>query len=287
MPQLPSGNYEHIVIHDNFQALRRYADHKGKADVAEQGLMIFNGRFITFEIDGVCFVASGMGSAQTTCLLESLKAEKCRVVIKVGTCSALDASLAEGDVVVPKGALIDEGATYWRRVRQLHDLGMFNTPDQVREYIHNREPVLSDHRVWTALWSKCHPNQPSPAPVPCVWSVDAYSCFNSSVRLWSQVNGEDYTVGQFGSTNSLTIRILGVEMECSSLFASAGAAGIPAASLIVVSRTRKRLISDNVVDSELAAYGVSTQSVGVRNVQRIQQTELACLDIAAEVAKSW
>ena len=105
MSMLPDGQYDRVIVHDNYEALARFAKSIGKSHLARTALAEFNGRFIRFWYGGATFIASGMGSAQTNCLVESLAKRGCKRIIKVGTCSALDSRLREGDIIVPRAAL--------------------------------------------------------------------------------------------------------------------------------------------------------------------------------------
>jgi len=289
MPELPEGyNYDGVIIHDNFKALERFARSKGAQAAACHGLNTFNGRFIVFQIDGVSFISTGMGSAQTNSLVESLSERKCRIIVKIGTCSALDDRLCEGDVIVPCGALMDEGATPWRLVKKRHGSEDFNVPNSERGYLQNKQFVIPDTDLREKLKAQCTENKipyQSDIANPCVWSVDAYDCFDGSPQLYSQVNGQQYVLRELFSENQDSMSIVGVEMECSALFASAHDLGIFAAALIVVSRTRHRLIanSNSRLQEQEQYNDITADDLPVRDRNLIQQRELNCIQIALEV----
>ena len=289
---LPDGTYEKVIIHDNFQALFRFAKGKGKREeyAALRGLMAFNGRFIVFNIDNVSFISTCMGSGQTSCLVEALQKNNCNVIVKVGTCSALDNDLKEADIIVPYGALVDEGATYWRQVKKNHDKGKYQTQAPVDGYIASKKLIRPDKDLRTKLIEHVRKSEQrsklksKQQDKKCVWSVDSYDCFDGSYELYSKVNGEEqYIVEDFLSGNKARIGIVGVEMECSSLFASAQDLNIPAAALIVVSQSRERLLRNNVPKSKWVRYKIG--DLKPWDEQEIQNVERKCVEIASEIVK--
>lgn len=149
---LPDGNYEKVIIHDNFKALERFANANMFGKIAHYGLRHFNGRFIVFYFNSITLISTGMGSAQTNCLVELLKERGCRVIVKVGTCSALDSRLCECDILIPDGALIDEGASYWQKVKQDHDRRYFYSQSSVDKYITDRDFVSPIKNCKQSLW---------------------------------------------------------------------------------------------------------------------------------------
>jgi uridine phosphorylase len=230
-----------------------------------------------------------MGSAQTNSLVESLARHGCRAIIKVGTCSALDSRLREGDVIVPSGALIDEGATSWRRVKNQNDLGFFNTEVSVDRYIRNLEVVCANEELRKKMVQKCRKRKiryRNRLSDQYVWSVDAYDCFDSSVRLYSKVNKKQYILREFLSGSIFSVLLLGVEMECSSLFSSAQAMGISAAAMVVVSRTLARLIASNTSPQEQIYYNIHAH-LPERDTSDIQKSELKCIETSLEVLENW
>jgi uridine phosphorylase len=211
--------------------------------------------------------------------------------VKVGTCSALDDRLREGGVIVPCGALIDEGATYWRQMKVQHDIGIFNTQRSVDNYIRDRQIVWPHDYLRKKLIEHCKQNAQIPYQQditnPCVWSVDAYDCFDGSPRLYSQVNRRQYILGKLLSEDVIPVNLVGVEMECSALFASAQALNIPAAALIVISRTRERLISNNTEPEQRQRYNIPVDNPPKRDDNLIQQSEHNCIRVALDVLENW
>jgi len=274
MPMLPDLNYRHVVIHDNFEALYRFARKNGMERTAAAALLGFNGRFTVFQWRNVALIGTGMGSAQTNCLVESLSERGCQAIVKIGTCSALHSALCEGDIIVPTGALVDEGATSWVNVKRRHDSGGFEDKAKVREYIEAKELATASPTSRQELFAEgCKLGLPIKREFdnPTVWSVDSYGCFDGSAGLYSKVDNVTYSVGVFGSPGTRSpAMLLGVEMECSALFARSLSLNPPidSAALIVVSRTLKRLCG---------------QDFAKREIETIESNETACIGLAIDV----
>jgi uridine phosphorylase len=243
MPVFPFGNYERVIIHDNWKAIERFTGTfagRVQKHVLDRHILYYlnlGGRDISL-------FATGLGSAQTNWLVENLKSVNCRTIVKIGTCSALQSNLKEGDVVVPAQALVDEGATQWRRVKRDHSYGKFNNDDAVREYIEAREYTEPDTSLAVKIRKKLS-QYPRRDCGECVWSVDAYDCFDASRELCRRIDAKQYQVRKFlssGDNRPSDIMIAGVEMECSALFSSSTALGISAAAVIIISRTRNFLL---------------------------------------------
>lgn len=284
MPMLPRGSYGKVIIHDNFKALERFADSKGRGALARQALANFNGRFVRFRYGGATFIATGMGSAQTNYLVESLATRGCEQIVKVGTCSALDRRLQEGDIIVPRAALVDEGATFWRHVKSVHHRGGFRSQASVSSYVCRHRFVRPDSKLRACGVARlaAAPGQfPHRGDIrrPCVWSVDSYDCFNGCPQLYGKVDGRQYSVADFFTGRAAQVCLVGVEMECSALFAAGRDASIPAVALIIVSRTRARLLGRNIDESEHQKSGMRPLQQG-RATYRIQDSEMRCLEVA-------
>jgi len=276
MPELPAGCYERVVIHDNFDAIYRFAEKRQRSRAAISGLVGFNGRFIAVPWQApngreVTLIATGMGSAATNHLVECLGRLEyhCQGVIKVGTFSALQETLNEGDILIPDGALIDEGATAWRQVKKDHEEGRFSSDGHVQRYIESRRCVTSNAQLNSLLESAIIRKGLSKPGRGYVWSVDAYDCFDGSHDLYSRVDQKQFDVPGWNGNGSKNLSLSGVEMECSALFSSAESLRVRAAALVVVSRTRARLL------------GTPVES---RRVREIHAAEDQCLDAAIDVS---
>ena len=87
-PTFPFGNYEQVLIHDNWTAINRFVAGFG-GTVRKHLLDRYVLYYLTLAGRGIALFATAMGSAQTNWLVEQLKAAGCGRIVKVGTCSAL------------------------------------------------------------------------------------------------------------------------------------------------------------------------------------------------------
>ncbi|MFX1256640.1 MAG: hypothetical protein ACFFAN_02185 [Promethearchaeota archaeon] len=324
MPDLKQIKYQKVIIHDNVEAIYRYflylintttdlyEKEKLKKEI-KNGLKDSLSRYYVFQHNGITFISSGMGSAQTNILVELLKKNDCKAIIKIGTCSALDDNLQEGAIIVPYGAIIDEGATHWRSIKRIHDKKEFfvlktsNSYKNLRnklknitkEYFKKKSFVKCNTRLRQKLIealkeSKYEFINNTKFPNICVWSVDSYDCFDSSPKFYSQLNKEVYEINKFLSKTNPTekVRIIGVEMECSSLFSSSNSLNIPAAAYIIVSRNRNRLLFDNreffkVKDMCLNKVDNLEQinEPEQRKIELIHESEKKCFRFSVEILK--
>lgn len=304
--QLRNQNYQKVIIHDNFNAIRRYAKYIYETDrdkdlnlLIQNALLNFNGRFTVLFYDNIALISTCMGSAQTNALVEVLAKKECKAIIKIGTTSALHEDLEEGDIIIPYGALIDEGATYWREVKYFHDVGKFKNKNFAKSYLEKKKFVKcnSDLRdllikKTNAYIKKINENENDIIKLwtdkeisnQCVWSVDSYECFDSSPYLYSHCNKQDYTIQEFLTDSFEKINLIGVEMECAALFSSSKTLNIPAASLIIVSRSRERLLYNNVKSNQKKKFNIP-EKIELRNIRRKEFVELHCFKIANSVLK--
>ncbi|MBN2149818.1 MAG: hypothetical protein JW839_00100 [Candidatus Lokiarchaeota archaeon] len=306
IPENFDEHFECTVIHDNFDSIRSYISSKHpKGDPMRASLtntlLDFNGRYVSFHYGDVALVSTCMGSAQTNGLIERLSRKRTRWVIKIGTCSALDDRIQEGDIIIPRFALVDEGATYWRGVKKNNDLGVFNEPAAVRDYIEGKDVVECHQGLRRDLIEGMKHSakrfnseigkdevkiwDDSDICNPCVWSVDAYDCFDSSPELYSKVNGQAYSTKLFGGTTRHDVCIFGVEMECSALFSSSSSLQIPSAAIIIASRTRQRLLYNNIAREKRRDYNVP-DIIAPRNVDRREMMENFCFDVAIDMLRA-
>lgn len=286
MPRLPFGNYERVLIHDNWAAVERFVK-ASAVDVRKHILERYFLYYFTFAGRDIAMFATGTGSAQTNWLVEILKGYGCRKIAKVGTCSALHGKLKDGDVIIPAQAMIDEGATAWRRTRENHKKGLFNTAKQVKDYVQSHEYAVPDPVFAQELdgaLSASLKERPRSDCGTCVWSVDSYDCFDGCPALYGQVDGVDYSMSQFAGSGRAKVVLAGVEMECSSLFSAAQELHISAAAAIVVSRSRNLLLHENAKHIPKSLRGKLRSDVDAamgkkppRDEDRIQNVELQCI----------
>ncbi len=194
------------------------------------------------------FIETGIGSASTYRIMEVLSALNVKSVVKIGTISALQPFLNRGDVILPKYAYADEGASKFDEYYQ-PDFG------QMKKYIYydNFQDRLSK------MLQSAPYRQYGPEDDFAVWSVDAYENFDICTDLYTNLQ-ED---------------IVGVEMECSALFSSSQRHKLPAASILVATRTLNDLLNKFNKNNE------------VLNYDKIVDIQADLLKIAIEMISGW
>lgn len=104
----------------------------------------------------------------------------------------------------------------------------------------------------------------------------SYACARPGQRhrlaRWRKAAFTLITPGLVGPVSS-------VEMECSALFSAGAALGLPSVALLVVSRSRERLINPNTPDA-LARH------LPKRNQPAIHANEAKCFELALEIAQA-
>jgi uridine phosphorylase len=161
---------------------------------------LFMSRLTCFSRDGqrLCVVGPVIGAPYAALVLESLIVWGARKIFFLGWCGAIDPKVMIGDMVVPTGALIDEGTSP-------------NYTDQPLQ------PVLPSFDLLTAL--SAHLTQAATAFQPgLIWSTDAI--FRETPQK----------VIHYREQNALA-----VEMEVAALFSVAAFRRVEAAALLVVS----------------------------------------------------
>jgi purine-nucleoside phosphorylase len=161
---------------------------------------LFMSHLTCFSRDGqrLCVVGPVIGAPYAALILESLIVWGARKIFFLGWCGTIDPKVAIADIVVPTGALIDEGTSP-------------NYTDQPLQ------PVLPSFDLLTTL--STHLKQAAMAFHPgLVWSTDAI--FRETAQK----------VIHYRKLNALA-----VEMEVSALFSVAAFRKVEAAALLVVS----------------------------------------------------
>lgn len=143
----------------------------------------------------------GIGAPAATFVAESAIGEGARLVMSVGTCGAIDASLPIGSMVVPDGAIRDEGTSY--------------------HYVRADQPARADEKLTTALAAAVDDHASGEVPVTRhvdVWTTDApFRETALELRHWRERN------------------VAAVEMEQSALMVLGAVHEIQVAAALVVS----------------------------------------------------
>ncbi|WP_117237303.1 phosphorylase family protein [Thermus sediminis] len=162
---------------------------------ANRGLLGFTGRFQGVPVS---VQTTGMGAPSASIVAEELIGLGARVLLRVGTCGALDAALAPGDLVIPQGAVPLDGAT--------------------RQYLEGRPYApVPDPGLFLALWRGAEALG-YPHHVGLVATEDAfYATTPEGAGAWSRLG------------------VLAFEMEASALFLLGKMRGVRAGAILAVS----------------------------------------------------
>ncbi|GGN01152.1 purine-nucleoside phosphorylase [Thermus composti] len=160
-----------------------------------RGLWGYTGRYKGVPVS---VQTTGMGAPSASIVAEELIRLGARVLLRVGTCGAVDEALAPGDLVIAQGAVPLDGATR----QYLGGLPYAPVPD----------PLLF-RALWAQAEAKGYPHH-----VGLIATEDAfYATTPEEARKWAR----------FG--------VLAFEMEASALFLLGRMRGVRAGALLVVS----------------------------------------------------
>lgn len=190
----------------------------------------FRGRSVTVG-------SHGIGSAGAGVCFEELARAGARVVIRAGTCGAVQGGIADGDQVIATGAVRDEGLT-----SRLVPLSY---------------PAVAGHRAVSALESAAEEAK-----------VESHTgvVLSSDLFYPSKALGQSWEVW-------LKSRVLAVEMEVAALYVVAALHGVEAGAILTVDGNPTRAAQDM---SEYDPYR-SVVSEGKAGMLRIALSALARL----------
>jgi purine-nucleoside phosphorylase len=162
---------------------------------SNRGLLGFTGRYQGVPVS---VQTTGMGAPSASIVAEELIGLGARVLLRVGTCGAVDEGLAPGDLVIPQGAVPLDGAT--------------------RQYLEGRPYApVPDPGLFLALWKGAEALG-YPHHVGLVATEDAfYATTPEGARAWSRYG------------------VLAFEMEASALFLIGKMRGARAGAILAVS----------------------------------------------------
>jgi len=195
---------EYIIFHDNVVWVERIADQLSDVQLVshKREYFVYTG---TLHNKKVTAVSTGMGAPTTAIALDELAMIGARKFFKIGTCGALQEYLNHGDVIIPVGAVRHEGTT--------------------KTYIADDFPAVPRYTLVKKIEESLSKAGISPE-FGIVWSTDGYHSVMAQPDLfeyWSKAG------------------VLGVEMECSSLFVTGYLRRVDVAAVIVVNRTYNQI----------------------------------------------
>lgn len=218
----------YIILHDDRYIFWKFLENTLSEDELEEKKDIFATLYLRldtrykpflFERNDIpfVFVETSIGSASTYRIMEVLSALNVKSVLKIGTISALQPFLNKGDVVLPKYAYADEGASkfdeyYKPDFEKIKKYSYYsNFQDKIFQQLHSTIP----YKLYGPNFNFT------------IWSVDAYENFDICTDLYTNLKRD----------------IVGVEMECSALFSSSKRHEIPVATVLVVARSLNDLLN--------------------------------------------
>lgn len=162
---------------------------------SHRGLLGFTGRYRGVPVS---VQTTGMGTPSASIVAEELVSLGARVLLRVGTCGAVDEGLSPGDLVIVQGAVPLDGAT--------------------RQYLEGRPYApVPDAELFRALWKQAG-QRGYPHHVGLVATEDAfYATTPEGAKAWAQ----------FG--------LLAFEMEASALFLLGKMRKVQAGAILTVS----------------------------------------------------
>ncbi|MFR1907137.1 MAG: nucleoside phosphorylase [Clostridium neonatale] len=154
-------------------------------------------------------VSTGMGGASTGIVVEELYNIGVEVMIRIGSCGALDSNINLGDIILVNGAVRDEGAS--------------------KAYIESIYPAIPDFDV---LLSTCEAAKEK-----------KYRYFIGKARSHdSFYTDEEETIDEYWSSKG----ILGADMETAALFTIGALRGVKTASILNNVSEYKKDLKDEV-----------------------------------------
>ncbi|WP_243029228.1 purine-nucleoside phosphorylase [Thermus albus] len=162
---------------------------------SHRGLLGFTGRYRGVPVS---VQTTGMGAPSASIVAEELVSLGARVLLRVGTCGAVDEGLAPGDLVIAQGAIPLDGAT--------------------RQYLEGRPYApVPDADLFRALWNQAEQRR-YPHHVGLVATEDAfYATTPEGARAWARYG------------------VLAFEMEASALFLLGKMRGVRTGAILAVS----------------------------------------------------
>jgi uridine phosphorylase len=196
------GRY--IIFHDNIDWVEKIVKHlsDGQLISHKREYYVYTG---WLHDERVTVVSTGMGAPSTALALDELAMIGAEKFFKIGTCGALQDDLNHGDVIIPTGAVRHEGTTKTYVVTDFPAVPSYPLVKKI-------EKSLSDAHITVKFG--------------IIWSTDGYHSVMAQPDLfeyWSRKG------------------VLGVEMECSSLFVTGYLRGVDAAAVTVVNRSYSQI----------------------------------------------
>jgi purine-nucleoside phosphorylase len=100
--------------------------------------------------DDACLVGPVLGAPYAVMLLETLKVWGIQRIIFIGWCGAIEKTVAIGDIILARGALVDEGTSlHYNRKSGAHVSADATLTDLIRKTLIDRKLPFRQDTVWT------------------------------------------------------------------------------------------------------------------------------------------
>jgi uridine phosphorylase len=195
---------EYVIFHDDIVWVEKIVASLSDATLVshKRGYYVYTG---AFHDKRVTIVSTGMGAPTTALALDELAMIGAKTFFKIGTCGALQDNLSHGDVIIPIGAVRHEGTT--------------------KTYIDNNFPAVPTYDLVRRIDRSLRYKEIM-AKFGVLWSTDGYHSVmarSDMFEYWSNAG------------------VLGVEMECSSLFVVGYLKKVDVAAVVVVNRSYNQI----------------------------------------------
>lgn len=196
------GRY--IIFHDNIEWVERVVNQLSSGQLISHKREYYVYTGIVHD-KKVTVVSTGMGAPSTALALDELTMIGAEKFFKIGTCGSLQDDLNHGDVIIPVGAVRHEGTT--------------------KTYVGSDFPAVPSYTLVRKIEESLNDAQITPR-FGIVWSTDGYHSVMAQPDLF-----------EYWSTKG----VLGVEMECSSLFVTGYLRKVDVAAVVVVNRSYNQI----------------------------------------------
>lgn len=191
---------EYVIFHDDVAWVEKIAALLSGVELVshKREYYVYTGEYNTKKVTAV---STGMGAPTTALALHELAMIGAKKFIKIGTCGALQNDLNHGDIIIPMGAVRHEGTT--------------------KTYVVPDFPAVPTYTLVKKIEQTLAPTD-SVMRFGIVWSTDGYHSVMAQPDLFEYWSNKG---------------VLGVEMECSSLFVTGYVNNVDTAAIIVVNRS--------------------------------------------------
>jgi len=182
----------------------------------------------------IVVVSTGIGGPSTAIVVEELVEIGIRIIIRIGTCGALQRNIKVGDLIIPTGCVREDGTT--------------------TQYIDSIFPAVPDFDVLNLL-VKAAANQRCRFHIGITHCKDAYYMESPSKQLAPQTIKKKWKIWQQSG-------VLATEMESSTLFVLGSLRKIRTGSVFInVGKVTKKTIFQHSLENAVAIVSCTIASL--------------------------